>query len=204
MIMNKELCFILNDHKLYLEQTLVDYDTIPILFLCRSDDEYYIALCTNLEEYEYIVCNISIFDVHELLNGNIYMDEVFKIPECCWKVISGEDIDSDQIVIMNTLDLKDSMLPEKKSYFEALTKDVKEYIKTFNEDFNSRFLKDLISDSDLEKISLNIKKKSLYKLPSNAYQGKLQNCVNENNFNVLKGLRLGLSLGSKDSFKMAA
>lgn len=34
--MNKELCFKLDNDKLYLDQALVNYNDIPIFFICKG------------------------------------------------------------------------------------------------------------------------------------------------------------------------
>ena len=54
--MNKELCFILENKNVYLDHILVDYEYVPIFLLCKDDEcQYYLALCTNIENGEYIV-----------------------------------------------------------------------------------------------------------------------------------------------------
>lgn len=45
-MVNKELCFIIENVKLYLEQVLVDYDGFPVFFLCRGENQYYAVLST--------------------------------------------------------------------------------------------------------------------------------------------------------------
>ena len=41
--MKKELCFIIDGQELYLEKVLVDYMEVPIFFLCKAGEKYYIA-----------------------------------------------------------------------------------------------------------------------------------------------------------------
>lgn len=51
--MNKELCFILDNKNIYLDHILVDYEYVPIFFLCKDDEcQYYLALCTDIENYQ--------------------------------------------------------------------------------------------------------------------------------------------------------
>ena len=48
--MNKELCFILDNKNIYLDHILVDYEYVPIFFLCKDDEcQYYLALFTDIE-----------------------------------------------------------------------------------------------------------------------------------------------------------
>ena len=52
---NSKLCFRIENIELYLEQVLVDYMDIPIFFLCKGVGEYYLVLCTNINELNYII-----------------------------------------------------------------------------------------------------------------------------------------------------
>ena len=37
-MMDRELCFYIEGNALYLEQVLVDYNSIPIFFVCRDEN----------------------------------------------------------------------------------------------------------------------------------------------------------------------
>jgi len=69
-MMNKKLCFNIENQYLYLEQVLVDYMGIPIFFLCKDKKQYYIALCTNIDKLSYIVTKLSLSDVYNLLENS--------------------------------------------------------------------------------------------------------------------------------------
>ena len=94
--MNKELCFILDNKNIYLDHILVDYEYVPIFFLCKDDEcQYYLALCTDIENGEYIVVKISLLSVYNLLHGNIAMRDVILNQKIFWKVVSGDEIKND-------------------------------------------------------------------------------------------------------------
>ena len=94
--MNKELCFILENKNVYLDHILVDYEYVPIFFLCKDDEcQYYLALCTDIENGEYIVVKISLLSVYNLLHGNIAMRDVILNQKIFWKVVSGDEIKND-------------------------------------------------------------------------------------------------------------
>jgi len=71
--MSKELCFNIENQDLYLEQVLVDYMDIPIFFLCKDNRQYYIALCTDIDDLGYIVAKLSLSEVYNLLHGKMPM-----------------------------------------------------------------------------------------------------------------------------------
>ncbi len=74
--MKKIVCFAVNGEELILEKVLVDYQNIPIYFLCRSERSYYIALCTDVEEPKYIVARVSMTDIYNLLHGQLQMRRI--------------------------------------------------------------------------------------------------------------------------------
>ena len=109
--MNKELCFNIENLKLYLEQVLVDYMDIPIFFLCKGENQYYIALCTDIDELHYIVAKLSLLDVYNLLHGKVPMRDVILKQKEYWNIVSGTDISLD-IVTKKKIDTLETSLLE--------------------------------------------------------------------------------------------
>lgn len=139
--MNKELCFCIEDSKLYLEQVLVDYNDIPIFFICKDGTSYYVVLCADVEELRYIVVKVSDVDLYSLLHGCISMREIFTLQETFWEIISGEEIETDIISYKATEQIDSSVLPKQGAYFEILTDEIDLYVNKFDDEFfsNERF-----------------------------------------------------------------
>ena len=95
--MKKELCFVIDSVKVYLEQVLVDYIDVPIFFLCKGNEQYYLALCIDIDELEYIVVKPSLLEVYYLLHGKTPMRDVLLKQKEYWNIISGEEIVSDVV-----------------------------------------------------------------------------------------------------------
>lgn len=131
--MDKELCFNIENDNLYLEQVLVDYADIPIYFICRGSRSYYLALCIDVENYNYAVVEMSIFDVFDLLHGNVTMRDAIMKHREYWQVISGEDVASDNVTKCFAGNIDDSLLPEKGAYFQILTKDMEVFVNRIDE-----------------------------------------------------------------------
>ena len=87
--MKKDLCFIIEKKDLYLEKVLVDYMDIPIFFICKSNEDYYIALCIDVEEYNYVVAQMSLEDTYALLHGKIAMRDAILKQKEYWLIYSG-------------------------------------------------------------------------------------------------------------------
>lgn len=133
--MDKELCFKIENENLYAEQVLVDYMDIPIFFLCKSEIQYYIVLCTDIENLNYVVTKLSLADVYHLLHEEIPMRDVILKQSEYWDIESGEEIESDVVTKHKISELDRSVLPEKGAYFKALTKQIKAFIENFDKNF---------------------------------------------------------------------
>ncbi len=149
--MNEELCFCIENKDLYFEQTLVEYMNIPIFFLCKSGMKYYVVLCINIDEFDYILVNVSDLDIYKLLHGNIPMRNIFLNQSEYWEVKSGEDVYSDTVTKYEISCLDLSLLPKENAYFKALT----EEIKTFIQNFDSKLLNEGQFNLCEEKTELN-------------------------------------------------
>ena len=116
-----------------MEQVLVDYMDVPIFFLCKEESQYYLALCVDIEELQYVVTKLSLLDVYDLLHGGISMRDSILKQKMYWWIRSGEDIYLDEVMEHEMKDLDDSLLPEEGAYFEILTEKMKKFIKKFDE-----------------------------------------------------------------------
>ncbi|MCI8741798.1 MAG: hypothetical protein HFG63_04030 [Lachnospiraceae bacterium] len=131
--MKGELCFCIQGKDLYLEQVLVDYMGVPIFFLCRDEQEYYVALCTDLEEYNYVVIRAASREVYDLLHGKIPMRDIILNQKEYWEVFSGEEVSLDTVRKHETGRLDLSVLPEEKACFKVLTEDMKRFVDQFDD-----------------------------------------------------------------------
>lgn len=133
--MDKELCFKIENDSLYLEQVLVDYMDIPIFFLCSSKQQYFIALCTDIEELNYIVTKLSSDYVYKLLRGDISMRDVILEQKEYWNIISGDEISQDKVKKEDISSIDKGILPEEGAYFKILTKEIERFVNNFESSF---------------------------------------------------------------------
>jgi hypothetical protein len=133
--MDRELCFCIEQNDLFLEQVLVDYMDVPIFFLCRDDKQYYVVLCTDIDEFKYIIVRASNLDVYNLLHAKNSMRNIFLKQDEYWKVISGDEICSDIVEKYPVSQIDISVLPEEDAVFNILTEEIKSYVKNFDEEF---------------------------------------------------------------------
>ena len=133
--MNNKLCFRIENIELNLEQVLVDYAEIPIFFLCKGRSEYYLTLCTDIDELNYIIVKLSMNDVYELLHGEELMRNTILKQKEYWNVISGEEISLDKVEKLSTLKLDVSLLPKEDVYFEIVSTKLENYVKKFDTEY---------------------------------------------------------------------
>ena len=134
--MEKTLCFSIDGRTLYLEHVLIDYEHIPVYFLCKDEKEqYYVCLCTDIQELSYIVVSATSIDVYMLLNGSLTMRAIIEQQANFWQIISGYEVSEDIVALKPINQLDTSSLPEVGAYFSVLTKETEEYVAKFNHEF---------------------------------------------------------------------
>ncbi len=133
--MDKELCFNIENKNLYLEQVLVDYRDIPIFFLCREENQYYAALCTDVDRLCYIVVKLPLLDVYNLVHGKMPMRDIILKQREYWDIVSGNEIFLD-VVTKKCIDmLEKDLLPEENACFKILTKQMQLFVQKFDREF---------------------------------------------------------------------
>lgn len=131
-MMDKELCFKIENKNLYLEQVLVDYKDIPIFFLCREGIQYYAALCTDIDGLRYIVVKLPLLDVYNLVHGKIPMRDIILKQREYWDVVSGDEISLDTVTKKSIDTLEKALLPEENACFKILTKPMQLFVQKFD------------------------------------------------------------------------
>lgn len=130
--MNSNLCFRIEGIELYLEQVLVDYMDIPIFFLCKGESNYYLVLCTDIDELNYIIVRLSMNGLYELLHGEEPIRNIILKQKEYWNVISGKEIPLDKVEKLSTSKLDSSLLPKEDVYFEIVSAKLENYVKKFD------------------------------------------------------------------------
>lgn len=133
--MDSELCFRIEGIELYLEQVLVDYMDIPIFFLCKGESNYYLVLCADVDELNYIIVRLSMNDLYELLHGERSIRNTILKQKEYWNVISGEEISLDKVGKLSISELDVSLLPKEDVYFEIVSTKLENYVKKFDTEY---------------------------------------------------------------------
>ena len=133
--MNSKLCFRIENIELYLEQILVDYMDIPIFFLCKGEGDYYLVLCADIDELNYIIVRLSMNNVYELLHSKESMRNTILKQNEYWNVISGRGISLDEIERLSISELDVGLLPKENVYFEIVSMKLENYVKKFDTEY---------------------------------------------------------------------
>lgn len=155
--MNNERCFKIENINLYLKQVLIDYMDIPIFFLCNAEKQYYLALCTNMDDLNYIVTKLPLMDVYNLLHGVIPMRDIILKQKEYWSIISGEEISLDIVEKHNIDTIKKDLLPEENACFKILTKQMQLFVQEFDgEFFSSKYFLEINKIADINDPVINL------------------------------------------------
>lgn len=109
-------CFTINGNELYLVLNLVDFNGIPLYFICKDNTgQYYIYLCYDIDYEKYIIVKTDIDRIYKLLTQNITMRDIITMESefLDVSILGEEDICS--LKDMKNINL--DILPDKNSYF---------------------------------------------------------------------------------------
>ncbi|MGN0997953.1 MAG: hypothetical protein ACI4PO_00200 [Faecousia sp.] len=118
--MENTVCFCIRGRTLILDQVLVEYNGIPIFFICKDGSEYYVALCIDTNRFDYYVVKTPLTRLYAMLFGKISMRDIFTQSKSFWMIHSGEDIDSDIVEDKDFADINLEFLPDEGAVFEIL------------------------------------------------------------------------------------
>ena len=79
--------------------------------------------------FVYIVVEVSLFDIYDLLHGNISMRDALLKNKEYWMVFSGTDISDDIVERRRMKDIDQSCLPKKDACFKVLTESMEQYVE---------------------------------------------------------------------------
>lgn len=129
--MDKELCFIINGENLYLDISLIEFQDIPMFFICKSNSNYYVALCIDDENVEYILIEANANSLLKMLRSDIEMRDLYKVANKFWTIKPGNSPEDDEVTEHSIEHLDDSFLPIEGARYEVFDDSVLEYINLF-------------------------------------------------------------------------
>ncbi|MCM1542548.1 MAG: hypothetical protein NC121_14985 [Blautia sp.] len=126
--MEKNLCFILDGKEIYMDMCLVE-DEIPVFFSCvDTDNNYYVALCTDMDLTCYCVVKPTLTQLKDMLYGKISMRDIFTKQKFFWQVISRDGKAVNDIVEHKPMDkFAPEDLPLENAFFHLFNGELQEY-----------------------------------------------------------------------------
>lgn len=126
--MEKNLCFILDGRKIYMDKCLIE-DEIPIFFSCTdTENNYYVALCTDMDLPVYCVVKTTITQLRDMLYGKIPMRDIFIRQKFYWEIVSTDGKAVNDIVEYKSInEIASEDLPVEESCFSLFSEELQEY-----------------------------------------------------------------------------
>lgn len=125
--MEQQIYFIIKNNELVLDKVLVEYNEEPIFFVCKHEEDYYIALCADGKEERYIVTQTSLKRLSDMLHERMTMREVILRADKFWDIVAGEDVTEDIVIEKNIDQIPLDVLPYEGAYLKVATRELKEY-----------------------------------------------------------------------------
>lgn len=127
--MANELCFVINNIELHMEQILVEFDDVPIFYLCKGNGKLYLVLTKNMDGEEYLVVKISEREVSDMLHGKVSMRQAIMEQKSYWDIKTGDEIVDDEVAEHDIADIPQEVLPYEDACYEVVSDDVKSYLQ---------------------------------------------------------------------------
>ncbi len=128
-------CFTLhNKNHIYLDKVLVDFNGMPIFFICINEKEqYYVCYCYDMEDLKYIVTEISVSHLCSLIRGEYSFRDAVIHNNMCFDIITfqeNEEFLCDIVVLKPASHLPEEILPYPNTYYDHRLLADKAYQKT--------------------------------------------------------------------------
>lgn len=127
--MANELCFVINNIELRMEQILVEFDDVPIFYLCKGNGKLYLVLTKDMDVEEYLVVEVSEQEVSDMLHGKVSMRQAIIEHKSYWDVKTGDKIVDDEVTEHDMADIPKEVLPYEDACYEVVSDDVKSYLQ---------------------------------------------------------------------------
>lgn len=135
-----DICFILENKNLYVDEYLVDFN-IPIFFICKDDDNYkYAVECIDTKALTYVISKVDLTDVLDMLQNKVTLRDFILNGNNFWLIKSGDSIENDIVEVIKEID--SNKLPKENEFLDLHNKKIENYIKKLEMEkvsFNSSF-----------------------------------------------------------------
>ena len=125
--MEKELCFVIEGTKLYLEQVLVDYNEIPVFYVCSSDMGWYLVLCTDIDKQIFYVVKVKLLTISDLLEKNITMRGALLSGSLYWEIFAADQVEDDVVNSLKRQQICAEYLPKEGAFFSTFSEELRAY-----------------------------------------------------------------------------
>ena len=125
--MNNEVFFIIDNDNLYFEKALVTLD-YPVLFICKSNFDRYLALCIDSDENLYLVAKERNVVIKKMLEKAITMREAFLNALALYTIKTGDSIYNDIVKKVEYDSLSNDQLPLYGAFYETSDISITNYI----------------------------------------------------------------------------
>lgn len=141
--------FEIDNHALYLDYMLEEYDYVPILYVCKDEEqERDLVLATDFEKESYLISKITLVDLNNMLLGKLDMRSAFLNQPKFWSVqCNSAEYQKDIVNEYETSSYPVEYLPAKDEFYVLYDEEHKEYQRRI-----AKKLKDTIDKIAVKKV----------------------------------------------------
>lgn len=139
--MSEDVFFNIRGKELLLDQVLVEFNEMPIFFVCKCEEQYFISSCADMDNERYLVARIDLKNLSKMLHGKLAMRDLILSEYDFWDITVGEDITKDIVIEKNVNTISVDELPFEGTYLKLATKELEKYAKRIDKILEDSYLK---------------------------------------------------------------
>lgn len=133
--MPKVKFFEIEGKSLFLDQVLIDLNMLPLFFICKDEEgHHYICLCTNYEEFCYVIVPTNAHEIYKMLNGEVTIRDVFLNKDYFYSVQSYNDLEENKVEKLDIESINKDDLPIEGKYYKIISQSDKEYLEKIKQE----------------------------------------------------------------------
>ncbi|MBD5542591.1 MAG: hypothetical protein HDR00_15635 [Lachnospiraceae bacterium] len=125
--MNEKVFFIIDGKELILDKVLVEFNEMPIFFVCKFEQDYFISSCVDIEKERYLIAKVGLSNLAKMLHGKMTMRNLILQAGLFWEITVGEDFSEDVVTKKSLESISLNELPYEGEYLTLATRDLREY-----------------------------------------------------------------------------
>ena len=139
--MQKEICFKIDGHELFLDFMLEEYEFGPVFYICRDgQNRKYAVWCIDFDKEAYAIVRVPLILLNDMLHGLIPIRDFFLSRNTFWKVRCMDDsCENDQVEKLGVEDFPVETLPNEDFVYKSFDTPHRDYVERIEKELQDQY-----------------------------------------------------------------